>query len=194
MRRIVIASIALASCTALTAAARAQVPADSAHRTGPVVTEGQRVRVWSNLDLVSGFLARRGKVVSIDRDTLSVLEDDDSIPRRIAIAAITRIDVSRGVIPRRQGILRGAKYGAFVGVATSPLLAIRDRHNGDNVATVARTVIRDAFITGSIGTVIGAFLGTATHHTIWERVPLARAASIAPAPGGGYSATVRIAF
>ncbi|MEP6690524.1 MAG: hypothetical protein ABJD07_05170 [Gemmatimonadaceae bacterium] len=164
MRRLALLAVVLVASPAISRA-QDRVP------VVPPVDSGTRVRVWTNLDIVSGFIATRGTVLSRGRDTLVVAEDyNDTLPRRIALGAITRLDVSRGTIPRRQGIISGARVGALAGIAASPLLALRDRHTGDGAGTLAGNFLKSALITGAEGMLIGAFLGTALRHTKWERI------------------------
>jgi hypothetical protein len=132
---------------------------------------GARVRVWNERDRLSGVLSTRGIVLGISPDTLLITEEWTESPLAIPMASVSRIDVSRGVIPRRTGILRGAKRGFVVGVMASPLLILERRKAGDGGTEWLKNVAYSVAISGAHGAAVGGFLGTTLRHTRWERVP-----------------------
>jgi hypothetical protein len=132
---------------------------------------GARVRVWNERDRLSGVLSTRGIVLGISPDTLLITEEWTESPLAIPMASVSRIDVSRGVIPRRTGILRGAKRGFVVGVMASPLLILERRKAGDGGTEWLKNVAYSLAISGAHGAAVGGFLGTTLRHTRWERVP-----------------------
>jgi hypothetical protein len=133
---------------------------------------GARVRVWNEADRLAGVLSARGVVLSVSPDTLVITEEWSQSPQVIPLSSITRIDVSRGIIPRRQGILRGARRGLVVGLALTPLLVLERRNDGDGARDWLDNVATSAAIMSAHGIAVGGFLGTTLQHTLWERLPL----------------------
>ena len=133
---------------------------------------GARVRVWNEADRLAGVLSARGVVLSLSPDTLVITEEWSQSPQVIPLSSITRIDVSRGIIPRRQGILRGARRGLIVGLALAPLLVIERHNSNDKARDWLDNVLTSAALTSAHGVAVGGFLGTTLQHTRWERLPL----------------------
>jgi hypothetical protein len=144
-------------------------PASLAAQAWPVPV-GARVRVWNEQDRLSGVLSTRGIVLAVTPDTLLLTEEWTESPLAIPTASVTRIDVSRGVIPRREGILRGAKRGFVVGLMLSPLLILERRKDHDGTRQWAENVLYSTTVSGAHGAVVGGFLGTTLRHTRWERL------------------------
>jgi hypothetical protein len=144
---------------------------------------GARVRVWNERDRLSGVLSTRGIVLAVSPDTLLINEEWTETPLAIPTASVTRVDVSRGVIPRRTGIARGAKRGFLVGVMLSPLLMLERRKDNDGAREWAENVLYSTVVSGAHGAVVGGFLGTTLRHTRWERLP----PPLPPAPGDSTS-------
>jgi hypothetical protein len=135
------------------------------------VPVGARVRVWNERDRLSGVLSTRGILLAVSADTLLINEEWTESPLAIPTASVTRVDVSRGVIPRRTGIARGAKRGLLVGLMLSPLLVLERRKDNHGAREWAENVLYSTAVSGAHGAVVGGFLGTTLRHTRWERLP-----------------------
>jgi hypothetical protein len=146
-------------------------PAVLTAQTLPVPV-GARVRVWNEQDRLEGVLSTRGIVLAVSPDTLLLREEWTESRLAIPMSYVTRVDVSRGVIPRREGILRGAKRGIVIGLMLSPLLVLERRKDSDGANQWTQNVLYSTSVSAAHGAVVGGFLGTTLRHTRWERVAL----------------------
>jgi hypothetical protein len=146
-------------------------PATLGAQSWPVPV-GARVRVWNEQDRLAGVLSTRGVVLALTPDTLLLREEWTESPLAVPLAYVTRIDVSRGVIPRREGILRGARRGIVIGLMLSPLLIFERRKDHDGGRQWVENVLYSTTVSAAHGAVVGGFLGTTLRHTRWERLPV----------------------
>lgn len=134
------------------------------------VAPGTRVRVWSTADSVYGRLTVRGPLVQWSGDTIVLRDEVAQRVRAIPLDEVKRVDVSRGVVPRPQGILDGARLGFLIGAALAPLVVFEHWHRSDTIGDLPGRLVSAALFTGGTGAVVGGFLGTTTNHTRWERI------------------------
>ena len=124
------------------------------------MNHGDRVRVWSKNAML------REMHVTIDSVHSGILFSS-SPPLRLPVTDINRIEYP---IPRsrREGMVYGAKAGAFSGVAVGVVAAfLVKRDQQEASAVMALTVPAGAII----GTVLGATLGSAVPGKHWRCVP-----------------------
>lgn len=166
MRRVLVAvaSIALATSASLVAQERL-----------PPLAPGQRVRVTAPQH---GFQRTAATLLDIRSDTLYVLRVQarsirgrvvswDSLTSAVPVAAIERLDVSRG---RRSRWLQGLGIGMAVGGATGALIGLASGDDeggfsaGDNAAIAGIGL-------GVVGGVVGVLVGAVSRGDRWQEVP-----------------------
>ncbi len=131
---------------------------------------GSRLRVGSSTGALVGTL------VSWEADAL-VLDAGQGEPRRIPLAAVSKVELSRG---KRSNAGRGAVIGAAVGAVPGLLVGWGDSPEHEN----QRPVVVGA-IGAAAGAGIGAAIGWAAKTEKWEAVETARfRAGLVPLRGG----------
>jgi hypothetical protein len=158
------------------------------------VAPGQRVKV-------SAPEARGTFVVqSAGLDTLVLIAPNGSETRSVPFASISRLEVSGGERSRMSGFGRGAGSGFLIGAAVGGIIGFAD---GDDDCAEAgwcfvelsagEKALLGGVVIGGLGGVIGGLVGVANPGERWQRVPVRRVAA-SPAPGGGFAASVSLAF
>lgn len=158
------------------------------------VAPGQRVKV-------SAPEARGTFVVqSAGLDTLVLTSPDGSETRSVPIASISRLEVSGGERSRMSGFGRGAGFGFLIGVGVGGMLGFADGDDDCAEAgwcfvelSASEKALLGGVVIGGLGGMIGGIVGVANPGERWRRVPVQRI-SAGPAPGGGFAASVSLAF
>ncbi len=148
------------------------------------LTAGTRVRIHAS----GAAVPLTGTVAWRDATHLAVrrASGDTAI---VAVAALTRVDVSRG---RRSNVLRGARAGALVGAGAGLILGLAALGDEDSFfdygpEIVPLSALGGGFLGGSVGLLIGA-LSTS------EQWAPADAGLIIGARGGGVGMGATLAF
>lgn len=122
--------------------------------------EGTRVRVHGG----NGLGRLEGQVATWNQDTLWLATSEPGAPRPLSFAALRQIDVYRGR-DTRGGALRGAAWGAFVGLGlggvTASAAAPADAEFGPLVA-------QRAGVGAVLGAAVGAGLGALFLAERWQ--------------------------
>lgn len=128
----------------------------------PRIGEGDRLRIGIGpKESVTGVL------LGVQDGSMVVRPDDADTPLAVPLAAIQRLDVSRG---RRSWAAKGALVGGVVGASLGALVALGagcfdcSLDRGELVLVAAGTA-------GGIGAVTGALVGLSTTSERWDRVP-----------------------
>ena len=142
--------------------------------TDPVPAIGSRVRVDFMLGTMQpGYLQQRAASrvgVLRDVDSTSIrLEVSPQETHSITFGDIERIEVSRGRTPR-QGLLRGAFYGAAIGLALGTLFHSVQYDGMDPDRNTTGLAVVAGFSAG--GGVIGGLAGANLHGEEWRPVPV----------------------
>ena len=148
-------TIAAALCVAVPASAQTRLP----------IALDQRVRVWTDApDAVIG------RVASVSADTVLVAVDGRD-PATVAVAAIRRVEVSRGQTSRGAGFKKGAIRGALILAAIGAVSsALQHEQIGDDGATVTEAALLGIWSGGLFGGLIGGAIGAARAGDKWETV------------------------
>ena len=158
------------------------------------VAPGQRVKVNSP--------EARGTFVvqSAGLDTLVLTTPNGSETRSVPFASISRLEVSGGERSRMSGFGRGAGFGFLIGAGVGGMLGYADGDDecsGDSWCLFQMSASEKALVAGvaigGLSAVIGGIVGVANPGERWQRVPVQRV-SAGPAPGGGFAASVLLAF
>lgn len=159
-----------------------------------VVSPGQRVKV--NSPEAQGTFV----VQSAGADTLVLTAPNGSETRAVPIASISRLEVSGGERSRMSGFGRGAGFGFLIGAGVGGMWGFADGDDecsGDNWClfqmSAGEKALLGGVVIGGLGGVIGGLFGVANPGERWQRVPVRRVAA-GPAPGGGFTASVSLAF
>jgi hypothetical protein len=130
----------------------------------PDLVVGSRVRVS-----VSDGRRLTGRVEHVTADTLVLLSEGQTTVS-IPIAALNRVDVSRGAQSRGQSAWRYAKWGAAIGAASGAIsLGLQHDQVGDG-SSVGSAVALGAWSGMLFGGLIGAAVGAGHSGERWERV------------------------
>lgn len=158
------------------------------------VAPGQRVKVNSP--------EARGTFVvqSAGLDTLVLTAPNGSETRSVPFASISRLEVSGGERTRMSGFGRGAGSGFLIGAAVGGIIGFADGDDDCSGATfcilemsAGEKALFAGVLIGGLGGAIGGIIGMANPGERWQRVPVQRV-SAGPAPGGGFAASVSLAF
>src|SRR5262245_14075132 len=130
----------------------------------PDLVVGSRVRVS-----VSDERKLTGRVEQVTADAL-VLQPEGQAAVSIPIAALNRVEVSRGSPSRVQSAWRYAKWGAAIGAGSGAIsLGLQHDQVGDG-SSVGRAVALGAWSGMLFGGLIGAAIGAGHSGERWERV------------------------
>jgi hypothetical protein len=130
-----------------------------------VLDSGARVRVSTS---------DRGKIIgrvdALTVDALVLRRDDDSTPLSLPVVSLTRVEVSRGVLSRRNSAWKKARWGALIGAVPGAVsLGLQHEQVGDG-SSVAHAAALGAWSGGLFGGSIGALIGAMWPAENWERV------------------------
>ena len=130
----------------------------------PDLVAGSRVRV-----MVSDGRMLIGRVEQVTADTIVIIPYGEPAVS-ISMAALNRVDVSRGSQSRGHTAWRYAKWGAAIG-ATSGAISLGLQHEqvGDG-SSVGTAVALGAWSGMLFGGLIGAAIGAARGGENWERI------------------------
>ena len=131
----------------------------------PGVNVGARIRV-STADIRKGI----GVVEAVTSDTLVFRPDDATTSVTIPIAALRRLEISRGASARKSSAWRGAKWGAAIGAGAGAIsLGLQHEEVGGG-SSVGEAAALGVWSGGLFGGAIGALVGAARATEQWERV------------------------
>jgi hypothetical protein len=162
----------------------------------PVVTEGSRIRVSTEADMVRPNPLVT-TLVRLTTDSLTVIGSGGGAELSIPNSAVTRLEVSAG---KQSRALRGAGIGLLTGAAVGGLVwklsstscegELCDSGFDDVVSATFGAV---ALVTGAVGgAAVGLIVGAARPAERWEPVRLADG-SARPQPGHGYRLGLSVA-
>ena len=151
------------------------LPCAAAHTQGPVPAPGAKVRVTERRP--SGRV-HSGKLVSLDRDTLVIMETEYvknlttrsyvTVTTKVATAMIARLEVRNG---RKPAALRGAAIGAGVGALTGVVAGLAMDRNDCFCEPGAGTAAGVGLVLGAAGAVVGALAGAVIGTDRWVLQP-----------------------
>ena len=157
MGRAGLVRLAIAASLCVTVPAAAQTPL-------PIAVD-QRVRVWTD-----AANAVTGRVTAVTSNTVRVAADSGE-ESSLAVAAVRRVEISRGQTSRGAGFKRGAIRGALIlaslGAVSS---ALQHEQIGDDGATVTEAALLGIWSGGLFGGLIGGGIGAARSGDRWEQV------------------------
>jgi hypothetical protein len=148
-----------------------------------VINPGDRVRVTAPSVLGGPFA---GTVLTRDPDSLVVQGGTET--RRLPLASITRLDLSRG---RKSHTLLGAGVGFLVGAGVGGALFASDPYSCDEVHSAC--IVLGAVALGAAGALVGAVTGALVRTERWAEVPLERL-RLSLIPDGGRALTLRVSL
>ena len=148
-------AIAGSLCVTVPAAAQAPLP----------IAADQRVRVWTD-----AANAITGRVTAVTSHTVRVAADSGEEPS-LAVAAIRRVEISRGQTSRGAGFKRGAIRGALILASIGAVSnALQHEQIGDDGATVTEAALLGIWSGGLFGGLIGGGIGAARSGDRWQQV------------------------
>lgn len=150
------------------------------------VAPGTRVRV--HVDSPPPPRVVIGTVGAIDADTLSLAPAGGGAVEHIPVAAIGRLEVSRGKSVVASHVIIGAGVGLLVGGAVGA--ATSSCAPGQWLCFQGLAVMGGALLGGAAGAVVGALIKGEK----WQTVPLQPRVALAPLPRGGVGVGLRVAF
>lgn len=121
-----------------------------------------------------------GTVVTLNADTIVLRHESQTSALAVPLAAVTKLEVSGGRIPRGKNGLKGAGLGLFAGITIGGILGAA---NTGTDATSKVYVMAGAAFFGTTGLVTGGIIGAVSGNERWEQVPLKRL-RLGLAPGG----------
>lgn len=141
------------------------LPVQLAAQTTPAVNVGARIHVWT-----SEMSKVTGRVEAMTSDTLVFRADTQTASVSIPLAALLRLDVSRGFLSRKASAWTRAKWGAAIG-AGSGAISLGLQHNQvQGGVGPAHAAALGAWSGGLFGGSIGALVGARRPMEKWERV------------------------
>ena len=159
--------------TALAPAVRAQIPQD--------MSAGTRVRVF----VADPGLVFVGTLLATRADTMSLRADPRADTVHVALARITRVDVSRGMVTRgSKGRRIGALVGAFAGAAIVIAKCHAETCQPEETDYTFPAALLGAAAGAGAGLIIGSVLYSGSAER-WEEVPRAGWHVSVACPGAG---------
>ena len=157
---------------------------------GQSVSAGSRVRVTQPREGT-----RIGTVVALTVDSLEVRFAPGSDPARVALAEVTRLDVSRGSERRTMG---RAAMGVVVGVGVGSLIGAVSASDCSTTVQVCRTsrgnrILSGGTLLGAVGGVVGLIAGRSPSEK-WEPVSLERRRIVLVAPTRSHGSGVGLSL
>ena len=165
-----------------------------APRTGVAQAPRQTFAAGARLRISApalGDAPRLAQVVASTSDTLVVRPADGDFTVTVAIAEVTRIEVSTGRRPRKKrfaliGLAAGSAIGAVVGAASYSDPCVKEPAicAGWFYETQRGDAVAGAFGGGILGAIGGAVLGQVWQRETWTALPLTRTGRVRLAPVG----------
>ena len=135
-----------------------------AHPSWAQVDAGSRIRV------TTPHGSHRGRLVSLDGDSLRYTRSDTARVTALPLASVVRLERSVG---KRSAAGRGALIGGLIGGGFGLFLGIAASTDNSGWWEVgAEDIAAVTAIVGATGAGIGALLGAASRRDRWETVPL----------------------
>ena len=136
----------------------AQVPAK--------VAAGDRIRVWKK-----DGSRQTGRVSAVAPDIIELQPGGAAAPLSIPLTTVTRIEISRGTVGKRQAAWRGAKWGTLLlAIPGAVSLGFQHKQVGEHGSSIPEAAAVGALSGGLFGALIGAAIGAAGDREKWERV------------------------
>lgn len=141
------------------------LPVQVAAQATPVIDVGARIRVWtSEMGKVTG------RVEALTSDTLVLQPDSKTASVSMPVARLIRIEISRGLLSRKNSAWKHAKWGAVIGAVPGAIsLGLQHEQVGGG-SSFAKATALGAWSGGLFGGLIGAAVGAAHPGENWERV------------------------
>ncbi|MGD2152448.1 MAG: hypothetical protein PVG79_04220 [Gemmatimonadales bacterium] len=150
------------------------------------VNVGDRVRVRAQT--LYGPLV--GAVTALSADTLHIQIEQQATTVAIPLAAVTRIEVSRG---RKSNFLRGVALGGVVGALAGVFAGFITGE--DSMLTPPEAALACGTVGAGAGALVGGIIGAATGTDRWVAVPLDRlAVHVSPRHDGGVTLSLAYGF
>lgn len=141
------------------------LPVQLAAQATPAIDVGARIRVWT-----SDMRKFTGRVEALTSDILVLQPDGQTASVSMPVATLIRIEISRGLLSRKNSAWRHAKWGAVIGAVPGAIsLGLQHEQVGGG-SSVAKATALGAWSGGLFGGLIGAVVGAAHPGENWERV------------------------
>jgi len=138
-------------------------PQASAQSSLPIAVD-QRVRIWTD-----AANATTGRIIAVTPNTVRVAADGGD-EASLAVAAIRRVEISRGRTSRGTGFKRGALRGALILASIGAVSnALQHEQIGEDGATVTEAALLGIWSGGLFGGLIGGAIGAARSGDRWEQ-------------------------
>jgi hypothetical protein len=129
------------------------------------LSAGARVRIWT-----SEMRKVVGRVDAVTSDSLMFHPDGKSDAIAVPVAAVLRLDVSRGSLSRKNSAWKRAKWSGAIGAAAGAIsLGLQHEQVGEG-ASPAEGAALGAWSGALFGGLIGALVGAARPAENWERI------------------------
>ena len=152
-----------------------------ASQESPVLKRGDRVRVRAPSVSGGPFI---GTLVALETDSLVV--QGGTSTRRLALASIAHLDISRG---RRSHTVMGAGIGFLVGAGVGTVWILSSYGGGGDCDPVGPCIALACAFLGGGGAVVGAVTGALIRTERWAEVPLGHL-RLSLTPGTGRALTL----
>ena len=141
-------------------------PAPVAAQAIPGVDVGARLRVST-----SDMKGVTGRVEALTGDALVLRSDGQTTSRRIPLASLTRVDISRGQQSRKSAAWSRAKWGIIIGAVPGAIsLGLQHEQVGEHGSSTGKAAALGAWSGGLFGGLIGGLVGAAHPSENWERI------------------------
>ena len=130
----------------------------------PGLTVGAKVRVWT-----TDIRKMSGRVEALTKDSI-VLQPEGRASISIPVAVLTRVEISRGFLSRKESAWKYAKWGAVIGAVPGAIsLGLQHEEVGGG-SSVAKATALGAWSGALFGGLIGAAIGAGRQGEKWERL------------------------
>jgi hypothetical protein len=141
------------------------LPVPFSAQATPAIDVGARIRVWT-----SEMRKVTGRVEALTSDTLVLQPDSQTAPVSLPVATLIRIEISRGLLSRKNSAWKHAKWGAVIGAVPGAIsLGLQHEQVGGG-SSVAKATALGAWSGGLFGGLIGTVVGAMRPGENWERV------------------------
>lgn len=112
-----------------------------------------------------------GRVEALTGDALVLRSDGQTTSRRIPLASLTRVDISRGQQSRKSAAWSRAKWGIIIGAVPGAIsLGLQHEQVGEHGSSTGKAAALGAWSGGLFGGLIGGLVGAAHPSENWERI------------------------